>query len=160
MNRFWITLKKFSLLQTWLTQEKQINEEQNDLFTCYCRYERYRRCRHVLLILTLEAMYWPKKCGSVTHARRKATAPAYRAFLQTSTLSVSRSWFLAAWLIRLPRHHLNPHECMLSSLVWTELSLCRQQLGDGRVWFGEFQHPSMEEEVAAAHSSTHQPVSR
>lgn len=41
-----------------------------------------------------------------------------------------------------------------------ELSLCRQHFDEDRVCFGELQDPPMTEEVAAAHSSTQQPVSR
>ena len=40
----------------------------------------------------------------------------------------------------------------------TELSLCRQYLEEDWVCFGELQDPPMAEEVAAAHSSTQQPV--
>lgn len=41
----------------------------------------------------------------------------------------------------------------------TELSLCRQYLEEDWVCLGELQDPPMAEEVAAAHSSTQQPVS-
>lgn len=53
------------------------------------------------------------------------------------------------------------HHCITFWLTyWKELSLCCQHADEDRICFGEPQDPPMAEEVAAAHSSTQQPVSR
>lgn len=62
--------------------------------------------------------------------------------------SVLHSW----WLIAASWYGLE--------IVRTEFSLCRQHLDGDWVCFGKLQDPTVAEEVAAAHSSTQQPVSR
>lgn len=67
----------------------------------------------------------------------------------------------SSWIITAPRVcliQLVTHHCL--EIVRTEFSLWRQHLDREWVCFGKLQDPPVAEEVAAAHSSTQQPVSR
>lgn len=55
---------------------------------------------------------------------------------------------------------LSVHHNVGFRMLRTEFSLRRQHFDDHWVCSGEPQDPSVEEDVAAAHSSTQQPVSR